>query len=294
MASQSPSDIVIRQSGTATDPREANPKLLGKDSTRSADDPTTSMGSTVSGIQIHATATQVVDSKVALSLASNRKEPGAMDNHPNRRACPRCGEPEQHCYHVIKCTQDAAQHTWQASLNKLDRWLTHNHTRNDLHSGILEGLRSWHDDRPTLTTESDWPTVEQALNDQQALGWHLFFDGFIAQSWMAIQQSYLEFLSKKMTGKRWLSRLIIQLWEVTWDMWRHRMKIVHTIDSQSLIAQMATLDIQVQERFDCFYDQPSPAMQRWFNQPANNVALESLDLKQQWLTMVDAAWAFYH
>jgi hypothetical protein len=85
----------------------------------------------------------------------------------------------------------------------------------------------------------------------------------------------------------------MQLWEVTWDMWRHRMKIVDTIDSQSLIAQMAALDLQVQDRFNRFHNTPIPAMQRWFSQPVTTVALESLDFKQQRLNMVDAAWAFY-
>jgi hypothetical protein len=71
------------------------------------------------------------------------------------------------------------------------------------------------------------------------------------------------------------------------------MKIVDTIDSQSLITQMAALDLQVQDRFNCFHDKPVPAMQRWFSQPANTVALETLDFKQQWLNMVDAARTFY-
>jgi hypothetical protein len=83
------------------------------------------------------------------------------------------------------------------------------------------------------------------------------------------------------------------MWEVAWDMWRHRMKIVDTMDSQALIVQMNALDIQIQERFDRFHTTPIPAMQRWFSQPANTVALESLDFKQQWLNMVDAAWTFY-
>jgi hypothetical protein len=117
--------------------------------------------------------------------------------------CPRCGESERHRHHVIQCPQDEAKHTWQASLNKLDRWLTNkNYTQHDLHEGILEGLSAWHDDRPTQPTTSDWPAVKQTLHDRQTLGWHLFFDGFITHSWMATQQLYLEFLSKKMTGKR--------------------------------------------------------------------------------------------
>jgi hypothetical protein len=175
--------------------------------------------------------------------------------------CPCCGEPERHRYHAIRCPQDEAQHTWEVSINKLDRWLTNNYTQHNLHSGILEGRRAWHDDRTTQPTTSDCQVVQQTLHEQQTLGWNLFFDGFITHSWMATQQSYLEFLSKKTTCKRWTSRLIMQLWEVTWDMWRHRMKIVDTIDSQYLIAQMAALDLQFQDRFNRFHDTPIPAMQ---------------------------------
>jgi hypothetical protein len=71
------------------------------------------------------------------------------------------------------------------------------------------------------------------------------------------------------------------------------MQILDTPDSQSLIALMTKLDLQIQARFTRFHDQPIPAMQRWFNQPPHIVALETVDFKQQWIKLVDSAWAHH-
>jgi hypothetical protein len=71
------------------------------------------------------------------------------------------------------------------------------------------------------------------------------------------------------------------------------MKILDTPDSQSLLAQMTVLDVQIQARFYSFYNDPIPEMQRWFAQPADHVALETLDFKQQWLKIVDSALKYY-
>jgi hypothetical protein len=138
--------------------------------------------------------------------------------------------------------------------------MTRNHTQPELQIGIIQRLRAWHDHNPLQRPESDWPGVNQTLDEQADLGWDKFVDGFIATSWMATQQSYLEYIVKKTTGKRWASRLIVQLWEITWDMWRHQMKILDNPDSQSLLAQMIILDTQIQERFNRFANDPIPEL----------------------------------
>jgi hypothetical protein len=74
---------------------------------------------------------------------------------------------------------------------------------------------------------------------------------------------------------------------------RHRMKILDNLDSQSLLAQMIILDTQIQDRFNRFADDPIPELQRWFAQPADHVALETLDFRQQWLELVATALEYY-
>jgi hypothetical protein len=52
---------------------------------------------------------------------------------------------------------------------------------------------------------------------------------------------------------------IKRMWEIAWDMWRHRMKIMDTVDSLSLLAQMTALDEQVQARFTRHQVTPYPS-----------------------------------
>jgi hypothetical protein len=208
--------------------------------------------------------------------------------------CPGCGEPELYRHHVLQCKKPETNAQWNAAVQKLSRWMLTNHTQQDLHQGIIDGLRAWHDHQVPTTTTSTWPGVNETLHEQNSLGWNRFIDGFLADSWISTQQSYLTFIEKKTTGKTWVGRLIIQLWEIAWDMWKHRIKILDTPDSQSLIALMSELDLQIQARFNRFHDQPIPAMQRrWFNQPPHIVALETVDFKQQWIELVDSACAHH-
>ena len=168
--------------------------------------------------------------------------------------------------------------------------MLHNNTQHELHQGIIEGLTAWHDQRLPNHITPTWPGVHETLIDQATLGWNRFIDGFITGAWISTQQAYLLFIGKKTTGKRWASRLIKQLWEVAWDMWKHRKKLLDQPNSQTLIALMTELDLQIQARFNRFQALPIPAMQRWFQQPPHILALETMDFKQQWIELVGTAW----
>jgi hypothetical protein len=69
----------------------------------------------------------------------------------------------------------------------------------------------------------------------------------------------------------------------------HHMKILDTPDSQTFLTEITKMVTQIHAIFSRFYDNPIPNMQRWFNQPAHVVALETVDFKQQWIEMVDSA-----
>jgi hypothetical protein len=53
------------------------------------------------------------------------------------------------------------------------------------------------------------------------------------------------------------------------------------------------LDEQIQEHFNHFHTDPIAELQRWFTQPINHIALETLDFKKQWLEIVDSALNYY-
>ena len=84
---------------------------------------------------------------------------------------------------------------------------------------------------------------------KQRFGWEHFLNGFVTVDWVRIQQAYLEWIGKKTTGEHWVQRLITQLWEVAWEMWRHRVKVMKTPEALTTVAQNAALDVGIQERY---------------------------------------------
>jgi hypothetical protein len=48
--------------------------------------------------------------------------------------------------------------------------MTLHHTQPDLQTGIISGLRAWHDHDPFQQPDSDWPGVNQTLDEQAELG----------------------------------------------------------------------------------------------------------------------------
>jgi hypothetical protein len=121
--------------------------------------------------------------------------------------CPRHGEPEMHHHHVlVQYPQDEAMYRWTAAIDKLDRWLLLHHTQhNPHHQAMLKGLWSWYDQRPNQGFASKWPSVEDTIATQTDLEWQHFINRFTMESWLKTQQSYLESMDKKTTGKRRVS-----------------------------------------------------------------------------------------
>jgi hypothetical protein len=63
--------------------------------------------------------------------------------------------------------------------------------------------------------------------------------------WQAgVQHRYYEFLDSRRTGLRWLTALIQKLWDVAWDMWDHRNRVLH--DQEHSVAR----DLQIQQITD--------------------------------------------
>jgi hypothetical protein len=208
--------------------------------------------------------------------------------------CPRCGQPEQHRGHVLQCPHLEAVALWDKALEDLSHWMITHHTQPDAQRIILANLRSWHDDNGPITITVDWPGLHDTNRQQNDLGWRHFHDGFLVSGWAAIQQAYYDFLGKRHTGRRWASQLIRRLWTTSWDLWRHRMKIINTPDNVSRINHTALVDQQIQERYDSYHHDPQIELRRWFSQELPTIQNETLDFKEQWLQLVDTAFTYYY
>jgi hypothetical protein len=52
-------------------------------------------------------------------------------------------------------------------------------------------------------------------------------EGRPALGWSGVQQRYYEWLGGRRSGLRWLTALIQKLWDIAWDMWDNRNRVLH-------------------------------------------------------------------
>ena len=139
---------------------------------------------------------------------------------------------------------------------------------------------------PWTPTNTSDPMVQSMFQQQQNLGQENLFFGWWHLEWAETQQSYLSSILRKNTGRRWLSRLIKKQWEISWDLWRHRLQVASSPDSVSL----ALYHEQINRDIRAVYGQLSTTtyrpLRRWFQQPLTMVLHQPLAFKQDWLTMV--------
>jgi hypothetical protein len=84
--------------------------------------------------------------------------------------------------------------------------------------------------------------VQAALLTQDAIGWENFFEGCIAQDWKAVQNAYFCWCHSQKTGCRWTASLIQKLWDISWDLWEHRIGIVHEKENEATFHNMWAVD----------------------------------------------------
>jgi hypothetical protein len=139
-------------------------------------------------------------------------------------ACPRCGNFED-SIHVWKCHGCNADQVWSDSIDKLRQWMEDQDTDPDLGELLLDMLRSWRNDTPLRNTPAYG--LQLLLTRQQELGGSALLEGRLSFEWEACQQAYLTFIRSKRSSKRWITQLIIRLWDTAWDLWDHRNGILH-------------------------------------------------------------------
>jgi hypothetical protein len=204
----------------------------------------------------------------------------------NTSQCPRCGTGNETHLHVISCQHPGAIAIQTAWLDKLELWLARECTHPDLRHGVISLLRATSRSLPWVPPNSSEPSIQDAFRQQQRLGTDDIPYGWWANGWAEAQNSYLVSLSRRTTGQRWLSRLIKKQWEVSWDMWRHRLEVATTPDSFSLATAHEQLNTEIRALFLRLSNTSYAPLQRWFRQPLALLLQQPLAFKQDWIAMV--------
>ena len=182
--------------------------------------------------------------------------------------CPRCGEAED-AIHATWCQAPAAQGFRQERLNKLEEFLRRQHTAPSLRRRIMRLLKG-----------------EVPPSGNSVVTKELVLQGILPQSWIESQQQYYTWLKRRTTGKRWAMRLIVQLWEISWDMWDHRTRIFKSKDAAHLVQHHENLNHRIQTEYQSQHDNPNRLLIRRFSRPLPYCMSQDVHWKQQWLDAV--------
>lgn len=149
--------------------------------------------------------------------------------------CPRCLEPEDHRFHVFCCMHSKVATFWDRWLECLAVWLVAKTIHPDLCQGLLSILCTWKDDIPWQPHPSDYPNVIHLYECQRQAGLNAVIDGFLHLEWAAVQHNYYIWLHCCTIGFGWLLQVIRRLWEVAWDLWQHRNRVLRSDNSYVLV-----------------------------------------------------------
>jgi hypothetical protein len=205
--------------------------------------------------------------------------------------CPRCAQFED-TKHVLKCQAPQAISTWNASLSRLEIWLTKAGTMPDLQHTILSHLSSWHQNEDPPIPQYHWPGVNDLIAAQGNIGWHNFIEGGVLKDWEAKQAEYYLWLKRKNTGRRWTITLIKKMWEISWDMWKHRNDELANPQSIASLREHARLDVLITTEYENLFTLATKD-RRWFRRPKELIFTEPILYKLQWIESVTLARVRY-
>ena len=79
------------------------------------------------------------------------------------------------------------------------------------------------------------------------------------------------------------------MWEIAWDMWRHRMEVANADTSATLADNNDIINAEVILRYNLYAEMLPPDLARFFQRNVQAICLENLDYKQHWIEFVDQA-----
>jgi hypothetical protein len=166
-------------------------------------------------------------------------------------------------------------------------WLNKTATEPHLAAIILQRLREWHEGTPHKRIIAA-AAITQAIARQDSIGWWSFLLGRIDQSLEKIVGQHYQRTRSRKKPDRWTANLILQLWDVQWQVWDHRNNINHNHATPEKRDKLAALRLQAQEELDQGCLDLPPEDRQLFTDP-DKVALYDLEMLKMWLQDVHLA-----
>jgi hypothetical protein len=94
-------------------------------------------------------------------------------------------------------------------------------------------IRSWLESPETVIPdvssvhESQRGLIQQAIDDQQCIGWHLAMRGYLSKHWQLAVSANQHLAEDNDKGEVWVRKTVMLLWDFAHEMWEHWNLVLH-------------------------------------------------------------------
>ena len=123
-----------------------------------------------------------------------------------------------------------------------------------LQSLLLQGVQGWFQtpQNHTVNTDRYKHTLHRLMHQQNRIGWRQIFHGRLTVEWVRIQDFYYRrselqegMKGVQLTGERWLTNLILFVWDKWYTLWKQRNQDLHGCDAKTR-AESERIDVRRQ------------------------------------------------
>ena len=166
--------------------------------------------------------------------------------------------------------------------------------RTTLAATVCFQLDEWHH-QPSLSplVQILAATVNKAVDEQDQIGWHKFFEGRVSRYWSEAQSIHLQSIGSKKSGIKWMARFIKEIWyTVARAQWKHRCDVLHGHDKYDEMTGMADTDSQIRTLYHQGDNELAPLDKALIRGTTLEAVLKMTTAqRKQWLACVETAQA---
>lgn len=197
--------------------------------------------------------------------------------------CPRCNTLGEDREHVLTCWGLGATSIWEKGIQELQHLLDQEATHPDISQYMIESLRQYRISPSQSKLSQPWETWKQEL---QAIGWLNILSGLLGRQVISKQQEHYHSINSRKTGKNWGSRIILQLWTLTRNMWYGRNAVKHNKQTINHSLGVHLLDIEIEREYDAGYQDLPATIHKWYQPSKEEILSKSVEYKKGWLVIV--------
>ena len=140
--------------------------------------------------------------------------------------CPICNTNDETTIHVLQCRHQKVVSKLSQETHNFHKWLSTQLIDTEMKNLILNSFKCvQHNNSSTLTPINN--ILQEAIKEQNEIGWFNFIQGFWSKQWRECQKQYLTLQQSAKSPMLILSKTQRKIWMIAWNMWLHRNSILH-------------------------------------------------------------------